>query len=101
MKESLIRTFADAYDEMIDPFDGSMLAQNDVSADDCFAMSTLIAGLLRGYLASPPRERAAFVFRGVASGTGLPQDAIDHAVARMALPDATDRLIAQLKRLSK
>ena len=99
MKKGLIEAFAAAYEEMMDPFSGDFLAEHEVSAEDCFAMSSLIAALLRGYQALPSQQRAALLLRGVGPSAGLSASDIEAGIARASLGPATDQLVAELRRM--
>ncbi len=99
MKKDLIAAFAKAYEEMMDPFSGDFLAEYDVSADDCFALSTLIASLLRAYLGMGSQQRAALLLRGIGPLAGLSAEAIEAGIAQAALGPAADALVAELRRM--
>ncbi len=99
MKKGMIEAFAGAYEEMMDPFSGDFLAEHNVSADDCFAMSSLIATLLRSYVAMPSQQRAAMLLRGIGPSAGLSAEDIENGIAHASLGPATDNLVAELRRI--
>jgi len=60
----LLAAAAKAFDECVDPFCHDWLVEHAVTSDECYALSTSIAMILRGYVAAGTDQKVALVLAG-------------------------------------
>ena len=86
----LLNAAARAFDDQRSPFEGDWLGEHEVTADECFALSSNIGVLLHGYLASPKHEQHALALRGACRAAGMSSEIIDDAAAGLRLKHLGD-----------
>ena len=67
---SLLGAMAEALDDGCEPFSQEFLTQHNVSLDECFGLSSLLATIIRGFVNSDSEAQTAFVVAGCAE-TGI------------------------------
>lgn len=68
--QDLLQKAAQAFEEGMDPFSHSWLSENEVTAQECWELGQSIAGILKGYLASPQLLQAQLAVCGAAETMG-------------------------------
>lgn len=90
--KELLRKMAEALQDGRDPFTQEWLSEHEVTLDECFNLSDVVALLIKGYLASSKEDQHKILILGAASGI----DGLDPKVFRSHL-----ELVHARKKLQK
>lgn len=84
----LLAKAAKSLDKLEDPFDGSWLIKNNVTADECITLSTAIAIAIRFYLKTPVADHLESALRE----SGLDETITAEAMAHFRFNEALRKL---------
>ena len=94
--KELLTEAAAALNDQRDPFSLDWLAENNVTADECFDLSQNIATLLYGYLGAPADVKQQIMLIGACTASGMPPEIIEGARNHLRLGQLTKELKARV-----
>jgi len=65
---ALLLKMAQAFEDGADPFNHEFLVENNVTADECFALSSQIGTIIKGYMGSDQDDRVLLLAIGAVYG---------------------------------
>jgi hypothetical protein len=96
-EKKLFEAAAQAFTEMSDPFQGEWLAENDVTADECRWLSSMIGAAMFGLSSGDERLFKDTMLVGVSRQSGVPEHLAQMALIGLRGNDALKEL-QQLQR---
>ena len=91
-KGELLEKAAGAFNDQRDPFSTDWLADNHVTADECFDLSQNIATLLYGYLGSPSEVQQQVMLIGACTASGMSPEDVTIANDQLRMSKVTKAL---------
>ena len=90
----LLREAAKCFDEASSPFSTEWLIENNVSADECIDLSSLIGSAIRVYLEIPKDQRASIVMKQAISEMDIPESMKEDMLLQLKHKETLDKLKA-------